>query len=283
MQWMEERSGCRVEQVVFPYTCRKDYYVSEHGHFYSVCYERWKNKRWCVLPIVGKEKNSGYCYTMWQNGKPIESKVERIVYCTFVLGEWNDEVELEFKDGDPKNICLENIVECGEYLTEESAQRMAEYAGIYQKYFDHVVKRVVWHTEIDWEDAEDLTSKSFVYLCAKERRKKMDDFVALWVYYAKKRAQSFWLWRCAPRIGKLDEMEWLMKRNDTPFGLNILDVLPDERWKISLRMMAEGSSREEVAEVLGLSVRSVSNFLREAKSYLRKYLSTDREIMKMYK
>ena len=235
------------------------------------------------MPIVWREESWGYSYSMWQNGKPIESKVERIVYCTFVLGEWNDEVELEFKDGDPKNICLENIVECGEYLTEVSAQRMTKYAGIYQKYFDHVVKCVVWRTGIDWEDAEDLTSKSFVYLCAKERRKEMDHFLALWVYYAKKRAQSFWLLRHAPRIGKLDEMEWLMKRNDTPFGLNILDVLPDERWKISLRMVAEGSSREEVAEALGLSVSSVRDFLREAKSYLRKYLSTDREIMKMYK
>lgn len=107
--------------------------------------------------------------------------------------------------------------------------------------------------------------------------------MALWIYYAKKKAQSFWLWRCKPRVGKLDEMEWLIKKNDTPFGLNILQVLPDERWKIALRQQAEGYSQEETAQELGMSVASVQIFRRKARQYMRKYLSADKEIMKIYK
>lgn len=282
---MERRSGFRVAQIVYPYVCSKDYFISENGRLFSLYYEKYANKRWCVEEKwrceQGGEKSSiGISFTT--NKHMVQVKAEKLVYCTFVLGEWNDDIELDFKDGNQKNVRLDNLVERGEYLTEESAQRMAKYADVYQRYFNYVAKYIAFQLEIDIEDAEDLTSKSFIYLCAEERRKEIDDFVALWMYYAKKKAQSFWLWKCKPRVGKLDEMEWLIKKNDTPFGLDILEVLPDERWKIALREQAEGYSQQETAEELGMAIGTVQSFRKAARDYMRKYLSTDKEIMKIY-
>lgn len=281
MQWMQERSMCRVVQVVFPYTGHKDYYISEHGHFFSVLHQRYRQKRWCADMLSAREENYGYSYSIQQNGKQVQCKAEKLIYCSFVTGEWSEDIEIDFKDGDPKNIHLDNLAECGEYLTEEAATRMARWASVYQKYFNRVMKYIAFFADIDTEDAEDLTSKAFIYLCAKEREITRD-FVSLWIYYAKKKAQSFWLWRCEPRIGRADEIEWLLVHNTPPIGLDILDVLPDERWKIALRDMAEGCSQEFTAQKLGLSVSSVRDFRRQAKSYMRKYLSTDRELMKIY-
>lgn len=281
IQWMQEQSMCRVVQVVFPYTGHKDYYISEHGHFFSVLHQRYRQKRWCVDMLSAREENNGYSYSIRQNGKQVKCKAEKLIYCSFITGKWSEDIEIDFKDGDQKNIHLDNLAECGEYLTEEAATRMAGWASVYQKYFNRVVKYIAFFADIDTEDAEDLTSKAFIYLCAKEREITRD-FVSLWIYYAKKKAQSFWLWRCKPRIGRADEMEWLLMHNTPPIGLDILDVLPDERWKIALRDMAEGCSQEFTAQKLGLSVSSVRDFRREAKSYMRKYLSTDRELMKIY-
>lgn len=281
MQWMQERSMCRVVQVVFPYTGHKDYYISEHGHFFSVLHQRYRQKRLCADMLSAREENYGYSYSIQQNGKQVQCKAEKLIYCSFITGEWSEDIEIDFKDGDPKNIHLDNLAECGEYLTEEAATRMARWASVYQKYFNRVMKYIAFFADIDTEDAEDLTSKAFIYLCAKEREITRD-FVSLWIYYAKKKAQSFWLWRCEPRIGRADEMEWLLMHNTSPIGLDILDVLPDERWKIALMDMAEGYSQEFTAQKLGLSVSSVRDLRRQAKSYMRKYLSTDRELMKIY-
>ena len=281
IQWMQERSMCRVVQVVFPYTGHKDYYISEHGHFFSVLHQRYRQKRWCADVLSAREENNGYSYSIQQNGKQVQCKAEKIIYCSFITGEWSEDIEIDFKDGDPKNIRLDNLAECGEYLTEEAATRMARWESVYQKYFNRVVKYIAFFFFFYTEDAEDLTSKAFIYLCANERE-ITGDFVSLWIYYAKKKAQSFWLWRCKPRIGRADEMEWLLMHNTPSIGLDMLDVLPDERWKIAIRDMAEGCSQEFTAQKLGLSVSSVRDFRREAKRYMRKYLSTDRELMKIY-
>lgn len=286
IQEMEKRSGCRVAQIVYPYVCSSDYYISEFGDMYSLRYERWVNKRWHVDRIVHRIKqtaNAGISITFTSNKQHVQVKAEKLVYCTFVLGSWDDDIELDFKDRNPKNVHLDNLAERGECLTEESAAMMAKYADVYAKNFDYVMKYIRFFSDIDTEDAEDLTSKAFIYLCSREKKEIVGDFVALWIYYAKKKAQSFWLWRCKPRVGKLDEMEWLIKKNDTPFGLNILEVLPDERWKIALRQQAEGYSQEETAQELGMSVASVQIFRRKARQYMRKYLITDKEIMKIYK
>lgn len=285
IQEMERRCGCQVRQIVYPYVSMKDYFVSENGDFFTLHCEKYMNKRWCVDIILPRDRGTakaGISITFTANKKQVEVKLHRLVYCTFVLGDWNEDIEIDFKDGNPKNVHLDNLAERGEFLTEEAAQRMVKYADVYQKYFDYVVKYIRFFEDIDTEDAEDLTSKAFIYLCAFDRKEIKGDFVSIWIYYAKKKAQSFWLLRCKPRVGKVDEMEWLTGKNDTPIGLDILNVLPDERWKVALWQQAQGYSQEETAEELGVSVSMVRNYRREAKKYMRQYLSTDREIMKIY-
>ena len=144
MQWMQERSMCRVVQVVFPYTGHKDYYISEHGHFFSVLHQRYRQKRWCADMLSAREENYGYSYSIQQNGKQVQCKAEKLIYCSFITGEWSEDIEIDFKDGDPKNIHLDNLAECGEYLTEEAATRMARWANVYQKYFNRVMKYIAF-------------------------------------------------------------------------------------------------------------------------------------------
>lgn len=285
IQEMERRCGCQVRQIVYPYVCMKDYFISENGDFFTLHFEKYRNKRWCVDIIIPRGRGTakaGISIAFMANKKLVQVKLEKLVYCTFVIGEWNEDIEIDFKDGNPKNVHLDNLAERGEFLTEDAVQRMEKYADVYQKYFDYVVRYVRFFEDIDTEDAEDLTSKAFMYLCAFERKEIKGDFVSLWIYYAKKKAQSFWLWRCKPRVGKVDEMEWLTGRNDTPIGLDILNVLPNERWKVALWQQAQGYSQEETAEELGVSVSMVRNYRRDAKNYMRQYLSTDREVMKIY-
>ena len=285
IQEMERRSGCQVRKIVYPYVSMKDYFVSENGDFFTLHFEKYRNKRWCVDIIIPRDRGTamrGISVSFQTNKKQVQVKLEKLVYCTFVLGDWNEDIDIDFKDGNHKNVHLENLAERGEFLTEDAVQRMEKYADVYQKNFDYVVRYVRFFEDIDTEDAEDITSKAFMYLCAFEQKEIKGDFVSLWIYYAKKKAQSFWLWRCKPRVGKVDEMEWLTGRNDTPIGLDILNVLPNERWKVALWQQAQGYSQEESAEELGVSVSMVRNYRRDAKNFMRQYLSTDREVMKIY-
>ena len=282
LSMMEELSGCKVLQVVFPYSGYNNYYISEKGHCYSVRHAAKVKKAWKLKVLVPRDRGFGYSYTLQQNFEQIQMKAEKLVYCTFVIGEWDEDIELEFKDGNNHNVSLDNLAEVGEQLTEESAQIMSEYADIYRDKYDYVTKFVRFKTEVSMEDAEDCTSKTFIYLTANRRRKEIEDFVALWIHYAVKKAQSLWLWRYIPRVGRIDEKEWLFKRPAPEHGLALLNVLPDERWKKVMWCMVNGYSQEETAQEIGLSVSSVRDFRRESKKYLRNYLSTDREIMKIY-
>ena len=278
---MEELSGCKVLPVAFPYSGYNNYYISENGHCYSVRYAAKVKKQWKLNVLEPRDRN-GYSYTLQQNYKKVQTKAEKLVYCTFVIGEWDEDIEIEFKDGDCHNVSIDNLDEVGEQLTEESSRIMSEYADIYRDKYDYVMKLVRFKTDVSTEDAEDCTSKSFIYLTASRRKKEFGDFVALWIHYAVKKAQSIWLWRYVPRIGRIDEIEWMFKRPAPEHGLPILNVLPDERWKKVMWCMANGYSQEETAQEIGLSVSSVRDFRRESKKYLRKYLSTDKEIMKIY-
>ena len=237
---------------------------------------------WKLNVLVPRDKGCGYSYALQQNFEQVQTKAEKLVYCTFVIGEWDEDIEIEFKDGNSRNVSLDNLTEVGEQLTEESAQIMSEYADIYRDKYDYVTKFVRFKTDVSTEDAEDCTSKSFIYLTANRRRKEIDDFVALWIHYAVKKAQSLWLWRYIPRVGRIDEKEWFFKRPAPEYGLALLNVLPDERWKKVMWCMVNGYSQEETAQEIGLSVSSVRDFRRESKKYLRSYLSTDKEIMKIY-
>ena len=235
-----------------------------------------------ILPI--KERRS-LAYNM-QVRKGVHTRAvgaERLIYCTFVLGEWDEDVEVLFKDGNYLNMTLENLGEKQDPLTPEVAERMYDWTTLYQRYFVYVAKLVSFKHDIDFDDARDITQEAFFDLMIRYGWSKDYGFVGLWVFRARDICINF------------------HKRTDRHLSLftdgldhNIRAAVRDKIYEVDLLSPIVGNSRKivelkmqnvsevEIADELGIPVSSISNMYRDAKKKLRKYWGKDPELAKIY-
>ena len=283
-QIMELKSGCRVWPCVFPSMCPTSYFISEHGELYGCRYNNQLHK-FTGYSILKCKYRKYPCYELpvRKGVHPRPVNAERLIYCTFVLGEWDEDVEIFFKDGDRFNMTLENLGEKQDPLTTEVAERMYDWTTIYQKYFEYVAKLVGFNYYLDIEDARDLTQEAFFDLMIRYGWSKDHDFVSLWVF----RAREF----CINYRKRADRNLSLFTDG---FDSNITLSVRTKGYEVDLLSPLVGNTRKivelkmqnvsevEIADELGIEARTIGTLYRRAKIKLRKHWGKDPELVKIY-
>ena len=281
---MEMKSGCRVWPCVFPSMCPTAYFISEHGELYGCRYHNKLHKfmGYSILPI--KERRS-LAYNM-QVRKGVHTRAvgaERLIYCTFVLGEWDEDVEVLFKDGNYLNMTLENLGEKQEPLTPEVAERMYDWTTLYQKYFEYVANLVGFNYYLDIDDARDLTQEAFFDLMIRYGWSKDHDFVGLWVFRAREFCINFH--KRADRHLSLFtdgyDRDIRAAVRDKVYEVDLLSPLVGNTRKI-VELKMQNVPEVEIANELGIEVSSIGSMYYQAKKKLRKHWGKDPEIAKIY-
>ena len=283
-QIMELRSGCRVWPCVFPSMCPTSYFISEHGELYGCRYHNQLHKftGYSILPV--KERTYlTYNMQVRKGVHPRPVNAERLIYCTFVLGEWDEDVEIFFKDGDRFNMTLENLGEKQDPLTPEVAERMYDWTTLYQKYFEYVARLVCFNYNLDIDDARDLTQEAFFDLMIRYGWSKDHDFVGLWVF----KARGF----CSDYRKRADRHLSLFTDgydhdiraavSDKGYEVDMLSPLQGNQRKI-VELKMQNVSEVEIADELGIEVGSIGSMYYQAKKKLRKYWGKDPELVKIY-
>ena len=281
---MELKSGCRVRPCVFPSMCPTAYFISEHGELYGCRYHNQLHKftGYSILPVK-KRKYLTYCMQVRKGAHARPVNAERLIYCTFVLGEWDEDVEILFKDGNRFNMTLENLDEKQDQLTPKVAERMYDWTTLYQKYFEYVAQLVAFNYSLDYEDACDLTQEAFFRLMIRYNWRKDGDFVSLWIFRARELCNDY-----RERAGR--HLSFFADG----FDHDIYAAVCDKVYEVDLLSPIVGNSRKivelkiqnvpesEIAEELGIEVKAVSTLFSRAKIKLRKYWGKDPELLKIY-
>ena len=283
-QIMELKSGCRVCPCVFPSMCPTSYFISEHGELYGCRYHNQLHK-FIGYSILQCKYRKYPCYELAVR-KGVHSRTinaERLIYCTFVLGEWDEDVEIFFKDGDRFNMTLENLGEKQDPLTPEVAERMYDWTTLYQKYFEYVARLVSFNYYLDYDDARDLTQEAFFDLMIRYDWSKDHDFVSLWVFRAREFCNDYR--KRADRHLSLFtdglDHDIKMEVRDKVYEVDLLSPLVGNTRKI-VELKMQNVSEAEIAEELGINVGSIGSLYRLAKKKLRKHWGKDPELMKIY-
>lgn len=281
---MELRSECRVLRCVFPTMSDTSYYISECGELYGCRYN--STKRIFDAYEISKCKSRKYlCYELKYRKKAhsIAVNAERLVYCTFVLGEWDEDIKIAFKDGDRFHINVENLCLKEDKLNTKVADRITDWTAIYRKEFKRVARHVEYHCLIDIEDAYDIVQDSFLDLMERSNWNEDLDFVALWISNSRKLGMSFYKHQARSISMQAEEVEndASMTMHTISYEVDLLSPISGTLRKI-VELKMQDVSEECIAKELGLAHNSVGQLYGRAKKVLRQYWSRDKELCKIY-
>lgn len=275
---MRLRAECDVQPVCAPPDCKPIYYISEKGKMYV--FRPYKG--YYVIYQLAHRLNNGRTplyYLQTTSGKHYGINIERLVYCTFVAGEYIDKLKIEFKDGNPLNFDVNNL-QVKDLLNEDCARRMGGYTKEYAKSFKYVVSYLAYFLGIADEDARDVAQDAFLDMLARKREQIARDFVALWIYDATEIGIN--LWKKKERFQCIDFCERETGRRDVSFGMDVLSILGETNMRKCLDLQLQGASMKEIAEETGIPIKAIGTHIHRAKRKLRNYLLTDPELVKIY-
>lgn len=285
LQEMTSRSGCQVKRCVYPTIGNLTYYISEQGHLFGM--QRVKGTgayitRGPKKPDHGthaKRKDGGITLRLCESPKHERSiKAELLVFCTFILGSWQPDVQVVFKDGNAANICKDNLELKKEDIPPEWRERMEQHTDVYKSNFNRVVSSVTWWCGISQEDAKDVTQSTFIWLLTDGYRCTPDEFAKVWTYWAKKRGMDYY-----ERYTKLqcleDNDEWF-GQPDIPYEVDLFHLQKGEKRQQYLKLWAQGHTPTEIAEMCDSTIATVSSSVTRSIQYLQNYLKNEKELLK---
>lgn len=271
---MTQRSGCEVRHLPFPTIGNIDYYISRHGDLYGM--QRIQGK--CLTRQRKHIKYSpGYKARLCEAPhKERHIYVQVLIYCTFVLGRWDPDIELEAVNGNVYDVRPENFRPKQVQIPPEWSERMALRQDVYASNFLHVMWSVNYTTQLDLQDCKDATQTAFLYLCTDGYNKTQyegQDFVGLWVKVARLRAIDFLHVKVRHSA---EPLEWIGQR-DTPFEFDWFKLQPGQKRQTYLRMYFEGNKPTEIARHCGVSPGTVRSNVTRSVQFMKRYFKHDVE------
>jgi len=269
---MRSRSGCEVRRCVFPTIGNIVYYVSTKGDLYGV------QKIQCrVLTRTSKlVRNKGGFTARMRGGMKREEwlPLQLLTYCTFVLGRWDADAQLEFKNGDPFDCRPENLRPKRHDVPPEWAACMATRADVYANNFAHVCWSVNYTTGYDIDTCKDFVQNAFIYLCTdgRYRAQHSTDIVGLWVKIARFRAIDYMKHVTHRQV--YDVIDGLCRR-DASYEFDLFSLLPGKKAQLYTRLYFEGNTPTEIAKEYNVLLGSVSSAVTRSVQYLREYLKDE--------
>lgn len=273
MQEMTARCGCQVKPCVFPTVGNISYYISENGDLYGM--QKIASQR-----ITRTKKNiknkSGYTARLQLSAKKeVYIPLQVLTYCTFVLKEWMPEVELQFINGDVYDVRPSNLKLREDKIPQEWTERVGINSNNYKRSYNKLCYTVAFFTGISLEDAQDIVSQQYLYLCTEgfhESIKTDDDFIGLWCKMSKLRALDFVKGR---KYFVCDKLEQLVGVRYRMYETNLFKIQPGEKRQKYLWMWANGYTATEIARECGCTLSTVSSSLTRSIQFLQDYLKNE--------
>lgn len=249
-----KRAGCEVRKCVYPVRSERVYCISEHGDLFGLIRDDYRHvfigysAKPQVLHKTAKRPTPGVWYGVkdYLTGKDKVVRAERLVYNTFVLGRWDEEVKVRFKDGDQYNVCVDNLEEPHETYSPIWAEHMAEQTKVYEREFKQVVKYVSWICKIREEEAQDCVQDTFMWLTS-AGREMPSYFIGAWMFWSKTNGLRYI--RDNARVRSIKD--WDGGTNDKPLDIDILGMIKNEKHRDMLLMRLHGYAEKEIAEKYG--------------------------------
>lgn len=284
--WMEQQAERKMRLCVCPSTQDYNYYISTDGILYTChyChtlkrYEAYKMEQRISNINDGKRNRElGIHYKITSHKQNKIVFAARLVYCTYVLGYWDEDFVIMYKDGNPNNICQDNIAERTKYtLTDEHAEMMNNLLPIYNRHFILIQNYVQYLQNISIDDAKDCTEEAFLILLARIKKNEMERFLPSWINMAAKMSRKYVERRL--KHSDIDAIEFGVR--DKSYEINLLNILEHEQREV-MELIAQGYTQIQAGEILKMTKRQIAIRQKKASAILRNYLKTDKEIMKIY-
>lgn len=282
---MQELSGCRVWKSVFPTLSKTAYYISENSEMYACVYVDLSNTfKFRKIKPAKCNKYLMYHIALGVNERLTKVCADKLLYCTFILRKWDDDLKIGYKDGNHFNISLDNLYEKKSPITLKVSERMCEWSQSYTKHFNHVAKIIRFEYFLDIEDAMDITQDTFIDLMVRYDWVNKWTFESIWLKHARETCIRFYE-RKKKQISLLAEE---FNNSSDSFSIDKayeVDMLcPIKRdWRIVVEKRMQGMSNEEIANELGVTVKSIGSKYFRAITKLRQYWGQDKELVNMMK
>lgn len=278
---MRKMVGCDVKRCAYPTTKNMTYYLSEHGDLFSI--QKIQGKMLTRGPKKPGTKSKN-CTTLrlsnGSHGQGSESWIpaELLVFCTFILGRWEPDLRIDFKNGRASDIRPDNLQEHVEKIPPEWAERLSRWEDTYKSQFNEVVRRVVWWSFISYEDAKDIVQSAYIYICTYGYKREPDNFLGLWIYVSKIRAIDFKRHH-SDHYNNEDFEIILEQRGKKPFmcEVDMIHIQKGNRRQRFLELWAQGHTPTEIAEMESTTINNVGSSVTHSIRFLQKYFAHDKE------
>lgn len=287
---MQKMVKCKVKRCAYPTTKNLTYYLSEHGELFSI--QKIQGKLLTRGPKQpgsrsghGKRKDGGTTLRMsnGKHGAGGESWIaaELLVYCTFIIGRWEPDLHIDFKNGRASDLRPDNLEIHREVIPPEWSERLARWEDIYSSQFAEVVRRVVWWSFISVEDAKDVVQSAYIYICTYGYKKEPENFLGLWIHIAKIRAIDFKKHH-SDHYNTEDYDTILELRGTKPpaYEVDMIHIQKGDRRQRFLELWAQGHTPTEIAEMEGSTVSNVGASVTHSIRFLQKYFRHEKELLR---
>jgi DNA-directed RNA polymerase specialized sigma24 family protein len=279
---MQKMVKCKVKRCAYPTTKNLTYYLSEHGDLFSI--QKIQGKlltRGPKKPGTKSKNGTTLRLSNGRHGAGSESWIpaELLVYCTFILGRWEPDLRIDFKNGKASDIRPDNLQEHVEEIPPEWAENLKQYCGIYDDWFNEIVIRVMWWCGLSKEDAKDVTSQTFLWLCTDGYKDVMN--FRLWIYWAKLRGYDFK--RHHSDHYNTEDYDLILELRGTKpptYEVDMIHIQKGDRRQRFLELWAQGHTPTEIAEMEGSTVGNVGSSVTRSIQFLQKYFAHDKEMFR---
>lgn len=289
IQEMKNLAGCDVRFCVYPLVGKNlQYFISEHGDLFSMQFIKGhfltRGPRKPDQAGHSKRHNGGSTLrlSVSVNGIHREKSIhtEKLVFCTFVLGYWDENVKVEFINGHASDIRLENIRECKRVIPPEWQAQMDLFKDSYEKSFDDVVSYIYYWSCLDIEDAKDVAQSSYIELTTTgytEYLANVNSFVGIWCHHGRKRAIDFmrhFLEKYAHGEFTEDSFEGV---DEYPYEVDLMTPVKGEKTRRNLRLWLRGYTPTQIAEMYNSTTSAVAASITHTIRFLQKHFKHEIE------
>ena len=277
-----KRAGCEVRKCVYPVRGERVYCISKSGQLFGLIRDESKhvfigytiNVR--ILNNDKERPTPGVWYGVkhYLTGKDTVVKAERLVYNTFVLGRWNEDVKVQFKDGDPHHVSLDNLEEPHETFDPKWAVNMSQYTQIYRREFKRVVDYVEWFCKIREDEAQDCVQDTFMWLTSADRELPIY-FVGAWMFWSKMKGMKY----IRNNARMLSIEDWDGCGYDKPLDINVIGMVKNYKHRDMLLMKLHGYTEREIAEKYGSTSGTVHTTINRVIANIRAEFLKDFKVL----
>ena len=273
IEQFKQQCGCDVKLCVFPHNGWTTYYISEDARCFGI---RWLrlNNTYCAYEMslatdVYKPNMLPQFLLRPDLGHQVKVRADRMVYCTFVLGEWRKDIQPKYKDGNKYNCKLSNL-----YLDDELAQdfapireRMEQYSQLYEQNFMMVARYINYVCRLfDLDEAKDAAQEAFLWLTGKDYEFNLWH----WMKYGK------YLGFQHIRKENVDNIDYVpIGRYDNGYEIDVTEFVNNPTAKKYLELYLEGYEQHEIMRMLGVERSLLSYHIRHSRKIIKEELSQD--------